>query len=230
MNMSATSECLNTINTADTGIGPVAFSISKFGSRCEKGSGIASPSHHLETRLRVVLPTANLQAPFPGNDNKQPKDKNMTRKKNTHPGQMTFFTTLDDKPIEVPAKPGKETINSNKIKLAIKEAIARSPFDREEICRQLSELADRDVSVAMLNAYTSQARTTHQLPSDLLAPITLILGPSVLQCIAESAGCRVAERDEIKLARIGHSFLMLQQLQRQVDEEISGLPLMRVGA
>ncbi|WP_321392749.1 hypothetical protein [Emcibacter sp.] len=143
---------------------------------------------------------------------------------------MTFFTTLDDKPIEVPAKPGKETINSNKIKLAIKEAIARSPFDREEICRQLSELADRDVSVAMLNAYTSQARTTHQLPSDLLAPITLILGPSVLQCIAESAGCRVAERDEIKLARIGHSFLMLQQLQRQVDEEISGLPLMRVGA
>ena len=230
MNMNVTKQCLNTIKQTDTGIGPVAFCISEYGARCEKGSGIASPSHPLETCLRVVLPTVNLQALFPGNDNKQTKEKKMALKKKVHPGQMNFFTALEEKNFEVPAKPGKETINPNKIKLALKEAIARSPFDREEICRQLSDLSGRTVSVAMLNAYTSQARSTHQLPSDLLAPVTLVLGPSVLQTIADSAGCRVAERDEIKLARIGRNFLLLQQLQRQVDKEISDLPLMRVGA
>ena len=150
----------------------------------------------------------------------------MRKKTTRNPNQMDFLSALEGGTIEVPPEPSRKNINPNKIKIALSEAISRSHFDREEICRQVSELAGRNVSPAMLNAYTSQARTTHQLPSDLLAPLTIVLGPSVLQAIADCAGCHVAVRDEMKLARLGQHFLLHWQLQKQIEQDISELPLM----
>ena len=151
-----------------------------------------------------------------------------TRKKHD-PNQINFFNALDEGPkeIHVPAEPTRGPINANKIKLAISEAIKRSHFDREEICRQISELAGRPVTVAMLNAYTSQSRTTHQVPSDLLAPMSIVLGPSILKEIAEAAGCALAERREMQLARIGQFFMIQQQVRQEMEQEINNLPLMR---
>ncbi|MBL4800893.1 MAG: hypothetical protein JKY45_03295 [Emcibacter sp.] len=153
----------------------------------------------------------------------------MTRRKRKYdPNQINFFNALDaTNDIHIPAEPGKAPINPNKIKLAISGAIKHSHFDRAEICRQISELAGREVTVAMLNAYTSQSRTTHQVPSDLLAPMSIVLGPSILKVIAEDAGCTLAERREMQLARIGQFFIMQQVAEQQIEQAINDLPLMR---
>lgn len=153
------------------------------------------------------------------------------RKRKTDPNQINFFNALEGRDeIHIPAEPSKAPINANKIKLAISEAIKHSHFDRPEICRQISELAGREVTLAMLNAYTSQSRTTHQVPSDLLAPVTIILGPSILKVIAEDSGCALAERREMQLARIGQFYMMHQKAQEQIEQAISDLPLMRRAA
>jgi len=158
----------------------------------------------------------------------------MTRKykKKHDPNQIDFFNQLEAKgEVQVPSEPARAPINANKIKMAISEAIKHSPFERAEICRQISELAGREVTVAMLNAYTSQARTTHQVPSDLLAPMTIILGPSILKIIAEDSGCTLAERREMQLARIGQFYMIHQKAGEQIEAAINDLPLMRrVGA
>lgn len=153
----------------------------------------------------------------------------MTRKKRKHdPNQINFFDTLDGRQeIMVPDEPTTAPLNANKIKLAISEAIKHSHFDRAEICRQMSELAGREVTPAMLNAYTSQSRITHQVPSDLLAPMAIVLGPSILKVIAEDAGCTLAERREMQLARIGQFYMMHQQAEQQIEQAINDLPLMR---
>lgn len=157
----------------------------------------------------------------------------MTRRnRKPDPNQINFFNTLDSTDhVQVPPEPSKAPINTNMIKLAISEAIKYSHFDRPEVCRQMSELAGREVTVAMLNAYTSQSRITHQVPSDLLIPMTIVLGPSILKVIAEASGCTLAERQEMQLARIGQFFLMQQKAEQQIEEAINDLPLMRgVGA
>jgi len=150
------------------------------------------------------------------------------RRKKPDPNQIDFFAALESKgDVYVPPEPARAPINANKIKMAISEAIKHSHFERTEICRQISEMAGREVTVAMLNAYTSQARTTHQVPSDLLAPMTIVLGPSILKVIAEDSGCTLAERREMQLARIGQFFVMHQRAEQQIEQAINDLPLMR---
>tara|TARA_R110002096_G_scaffold42937_7_gene115536 strand:+ start:5006 stop:5602 length:597 start_codon:yes stop_codon:yes gene_type:complete len=168
---------------------------------------------------------------FSTNDNQKNKSKEyiMARKsRKPDPNQINFFSSLDrTDDVQVPPEPTMQPINGNKIKLAISSAIKNSHFDREEICRQMSVLAGREVTVAMLNAYTSQSRTTHQVPSDLLAPMSIVLGSSILKVIANDAGCTIAERMEMQWARIGKFFLMQQQVRQEMEQEINALPLMR---
>ena len=153
------------------------------------------------------------------------------RKKYIDPNQINFFTTLEDSgEVHIPPEPATAPINANKIKLAIAKAIRHSHFDRREICRQISKLSGKSVTVAMLNAYTSQARATHHVPSDLLAPLTIVLGPSILKIIAEDAGCTLAERQDQQLARIGQFFMIQQQVRADMEQEINNLPLMRRAA
>ncbi len=150
------------------------------------------------------------------------------RKKKPDPNQINFFAALEGKDaVQVPPEPSHQPINANKIKMAISEAIKHSHFERAEICRQISVLAGREVTVAMLNAYTSQSRTTHQVHGDLLAPMTIVLGPSILKIIAEEAGCTLAERREMQLARIGQFYIMHQKAEQQIEEAINDLPLIR---
>lgn len=150
------------------------------------------------------------------------------RRKKPDPNQIDFFAALESKgDVQVPPEPTRAPINANKIKLAISQAIKHSHFERAEICRQISELAGRTVTAAMLNAYTSQARTTHQVPSDLLAPMTIVLGPTILKVIAEDSGCTLAERREMQLARIGQFYIIHQKAGEQIEAAINDLPLMR---
>ena len=100
----------------------------------------------------------------------------MTRRKKNNPNQIDFFNQLTSSDeIKIPNEP-TGTMNSNLIKIALSEAIKKSCLERFEICKRISSLAGRKITVGMLNAYTSQSRTTHNIPCDLLIPITFVLG------------------------------------------------------
>jgi hypothetical protein len=149
------------------------------------------------------------------------------RKKKTDPNQISFFKDLEGtEEITIPEKP-KAKMNPNKIKIALSEAVKNTHLTRIEICSMISDLAGREISVAMLNAYTSQARTTHNIPCDLLAPLTVVLGDSILKCISEEAGCTLATRPQMQMAKIGLMIITRDQMEQKINEEIQNLPLMR---
>lgn len=204
----------------------VEFYASQYGPRHRSEVNLPKVPQR-KTYLRDIMRT---RRSFSTNNNNKiiSGEKNMARRKKVDPNQISFLNTLDGTPeLRVPEKPSGKPINNNKIKIAVSQAIKNSPFEREEIAQQISELAGREVSKAMLDAYTSQSRTTHNVPSDLLAPMTIVLGPSILRVIAESAGCTLAEREDMQLARIGQYFITVQSVKQQMDKEIHELPIFK---
>ena len=151
----------------------------------------------------------------------------MAKRKKTNPNQIDFFNQLTSSDeIEIPNEP-TGTMNSNLIKIALSEAIKKSCFERFEICERISELAGRKITVAMMNAYTSQSRTTHNIPCDLLIPITFVLGASVLSIIADNAGCTLATRPQMQMAHIGQLFTVKTQIQEKLDKEIQNVTILK---
>lgn len=99
---------------------------------------------------------------------------------------------------------------------------------REVLAAEVSRLTDEDVSRAMLDAYSSPARTEHKVPmSRALALVAVTDRHDLLDPIMRRIGAGLLVGDEIMTARIGQ----LRRRRQQIDAELKTLeqsaPLIR---
>lgn len=91
---------------------------------------------------------------------------------------------------------------------------------REVIAAEMSVLLGEEVSRAMLDAYSSPARSDHKVPfSRLMALVVVTKRYDLLDRRMRETGCGVLVGEELHTARIGH----LQQRKKQIEEELRKL-------
>jgi hypothetical protein len=91
---------------------------------------------------------------------------------------------------------------------------------REVIAAKMSELLDEPISRAMLDAYSSPARTEHKVPASRLFALLVVTDrQDLLDPIMREIGAALLVGDEVRTARLGH----LQQLKQRIEAEMKSL-------
>ncbi len=96
-------------------------------------------------------------------------------------------------------------------------AIADSGIDRADIARQMSELLGREVTVHMLNAYSSEAREEHKINLERAIAFDQATGSfALLQYFASKCGGRAYIGRDALLAELGKAEILRDELTGQI--------------
>lgn len=91
---------------------------------------------------------------------------------------------------------------------------------REVIAAKMSDVLDEPISRAMLDAYSSPARTDHKVPMARALALLLVTDrQDLLGPILGEIGVAPLIGDEVRTARLGH----LQQLKQRIEAEMKAL-------
>lgn len=152
------------------------------------------------------------------------------RRRPADPRQTDFLALLGDPAAEllqVPPAPAEEPgalQYDQRMRQLLNEAIKRCVLDRDEIAERVTRLVGRSITKAQIDAWTGASRP-HRFPGDLIPAMCVVLGNVVLlEGLAEAAGCKLIERNELQLARLGQLWLFMQQAQ---DEMVAKAPTLR---
>jgi hypothetical protein len=97
---------------------------------------------------------------------------------------------------------------------AVSQVLKEDPRSRFEIAGGVSGLLDDDVSKAMLDAYSAEAKETHNISlSRFLALIAETQRYDVLDALCQRIGCKVVVGEEIFTVELGHLEAQIQRLQ-----------------
>lgn len=133
-----------------------------------------------------------------------------------HPDQLGFDFAVPAPRKEVAGLAGLE----RRINAMVGTVLASDPRPREVIAAEMSVLLDEPVSRAMLDAYSSPARSDHKVPaSRLLALLAVTDRQDLLDPILREIGAALLLGEEVNTARLGH----LQQLKQRIEAEIRAL-------
>lgn len=143
------------------------------------------------------------------------------------PGQLGFDFAVPAPPDCVGDLAGMERFISE----TVGTVIASDGRARELIAADMSLLLDDEVSRAMLDAYSSPARTEHKVPMSRFLALLVVTGrQDLLDPIARKIGAAVLVGEEVKTARLGHVRQQIKKLQQE-EKALSGrAPLMRGSA
>lgn len=124
-----------------------------------------------------------------------------------------------DVPAAPPATPG--SINySREIAAVMSQALKDCPYDRIEVAARMSRLLGREVTVAMLNAYTAESRETHNINLErAIAFDAATEGYALLDFYAGKRGCRALVGKDALLAELGR----LEQARAEISGKASQL-------
>lgn len=101
-------------------------------------------------------------------------------------------TSLLDPPDLAPTPDGRLAHLGSALRAALVEAMRPSRLSRWEIAGKISQLLDREVSKAMLDAYCAESHDTHRVPADVLVACCLVCETDrPLQVLTEPADCAV---------------------------------------
>ncbi len=108
------------------------------------------------------------------------------------PGQRSLFDYLKDA-AQAPAVVPKSVTGTMDVQSRLREslnlAIKGCNLSRWEIAGQLSDLLDREVSKAMLDAWTAESKEGHRFPAEFLPAFCMVTGSrEPLSLLAEKAG------------------------------------------
>ncbi len=91
---------------------------------------------------------------------------------------------------------------------------------REVIAAEMSVVLDEPISRAMLDAYSSPARTDHKVPACRLFALLVVTDrQDLLDPIMREIGAALLVGEEVKTARLGH----LQQMKQRIEAEMRAL-------
>ena len=87
----------------------------------------------------------------------------MGRKRRHDPGQPDLFEERPYYPVRAP-RPDVEPFDfASKVARTMSEALRRCSWPRDEVALRMSRFLGGEVSKAMLDAYTAESKTTHQI-------------------------------------------------------------------
>jgi len=148
-------------------------------------------------------------------------------KARAHPDQLAFSLDTPSLATGPAALAGLE----ERICATVGQIIASDGRPREVIAAEMSVLLCDDVSRAMLDAYSSRARTEHKVPmSRFLGLVAVTSRLDLMDPLIREIGGSVLIGQEVNTARLGH----LRQQARAIQNEIKALeqsaPLIRGNA
>lgn len=101
---------------------------------------------------------------------------------------------------------------------------------REHIAAEMSVLLDEEISRAMLDAYSSPARTEHKVPmSRFLALVAVTSRFDLFDPLLREIGVAALVGAEVNTARLGHIDRQIKQLQAEKRKLEGSAPLIRTG-
>lgn len=119
--------------------------------------------------------------------------------------RLRDFLTVDmfDVPSAPAGTPGSMNY-SREIAAVMSQALKDSPHDRIEVAARMSRLLGREVTVAMLNAYTAESRETHNISYErAIAFDAATEGYALGNFFAGKRGCRMLVGKDALLAELG---------------------------
>ncbi len=102
----------------------------------------------------------------------------------------------------------------NRLKKVLVSDIQAQPLSREQIADKLTALSGKNVTRAIVDAWTSETKT-HRFPADLI-PFwcQVVQSTRILEFVAARAGYYVADQTEHDLAEFARAALQVEKIQR----------------
>lgn len=114
-------------------------------------------------------------------------------------------------------RPGSLAGLSTQIAHLMSAAVRECGLDRYEIAAQMSALLGEDVSKSILDAYTSEARESHNVSAYRFLAFVLVTGSfERLDELVKLLGCRLLIGEEAQLAQL----VRLEASRREIDDRI----------
>lgn len=133
-------------------------------------------------------------------------------KAKAHPDQMGFDFEAPAPKSGVAELAGLE----RRICETVGTILASDRRPREIIAAEISVLLDEDISRAMLDAYSSPARTEHRVPMSRFFALVVVTGrQDLLDPLVREIGAALLVGDEVKTARLGQIETMIKELQQE---------------
>jgi len=134
--------------------------------------------------------------------------------------QLSLFDSAKTGGDATAPAPGSLDISSS-LRAALRQSVKASPLSRFGIAARMSELLDRELSVAQLDAWTCTSKEgTHRLPADFIPAVVLACGDaSVIRLLAERClGVFVesAERLSLELGRLDKLEAQIRDRRREI--------------
>lgn len=99
---------------------------------------------------------------------------------------------------------------------AVSGILKEDPRSRYEIAAGMSAMLDDEVSKAMLDAYSAEAKETHNISlARFLALVAETQRFDVLDQLAHRIGCKIIVGEEILTAELGHINVQMQRLRER---------------
>lgn len=131
----------------------------------------------------------------------------------------TLTLELFDVPTPTPPLAGGLDLDAA-LRAAICDAIKHCDLDRLGVAAEMSRLTGRNISKAMLDAYTGDSRDDHNFPFRYAAAFEVATGSYCLtQLLARQRGCTVLVGEEALLAELGR----LEQMEADVKAQKASL-------
>lgn len=131
--------------------------------------------------------------------------------------QLSLALFFDDTPPPAPASAPGALALSRDIALVMSAAVADSGLDRTEIAARMSALTGREVSVHMINAYTSPEREAHNVSLERAIAFDLATGMhALLRLYATKCGARAYIGRDALLAELGRAEVLRDELSGQI--------------
>lgn len=145
-----------------------------------------------------------------------------------HPDQSDLFEERETFQVQAPTDILRARDFNRRIAMAMSEAIRKCPLDRGEIARGMTltlDYAEGEVTEAMVNAYTSQARETHTISLVRFMAFVRATGASWLwDVVLHDEGLMILEGAEAYLARAALMQKQGEQLLAAASEALSKAP------
>lgn len=143
-----------------------------------------------------------------------------------HPGQLGFAFEAPVARTGVAELAGLE----RRISTTVATILNTLAEPREVIAAKMSVLLDDEVSRAMLDAYSSPARSEHKVPMSRFFALVAVTGrQDLLDPLVREIGAALLVGEEVQTARLGHVRQQIKELQAELKRIEGSAPLIRSG-
>ncbi|MCW3836003.1 hypothetical protein ACFQ1E_08125 [Sphingomonas canadensis] len=150
-------------------------------------------------------------------------------KARAHPDQLGFDYAVPARP----SAPGSLAGLERQINEMVATILATEMLEgrrREVIAAEMSVFLDEEVSRAMLDAYSSPARTEHKVPMSRALALVAVTGRlDLLDPVLRRIGGAVLDQNEVMTAQIGHLTRVIDHAQAELRTLKRHAPTIRTG-